>query len=387
MPARPPEQLLSAQIAALLVERLGVAAGPACEVVRQIRPNGPAARDLRDYLREHPAPLTSADSLVPQSVIHLAHALRAHGYTEVVLPHCVQCDQPAARLPYVVSNGRVCETCRSRRARLPCTGCGALVHRTCDSARDSGLCRSCRAPRRPEHVCSGCRTTQGRLYSQPQGHRLCAACRAGAAPGTPKPPYRVEPCAGCGRTSRVFHRRGDGSALCQRCYRPPSRGCVTCGRRRPVHQRTDLGPVCRQCYEQPQRICGSCGQEAPWRQRPRGDRPGICHDCYTRPTGVCARCGSTRQIGPRTGICTTCAARHAPCDGCRRLRPVVASWPIGQYCGTCYQRIRADVRDCPGCCGVHPLIGLDEQGQRVCAACAGLDYDYACRSNSRKRLK
>jgi hypothetical protein len=380
LPARPFEQLLVGQVVALLVDRVGVAEPTAREVVDGLGKFGPAARDLRDYLRDHPQPFTSGDSRVPKSVVHVAHALRDRGHTTVVLPRCADCGRPSRHLPNTVDDGRLCNTCGARRRRRACGQCGKLVFVASDIARDTGLCRTCRARPPQPRRCTDC-GGEARFYRRlPEGLRLCQRCYLIRYP---EPGVRLETCTVCGARARAGRRLPGGSTICQRCYRPPRQPCSGCGRTRPVHARNETGPVCRGCYQQPLRICGLCGQQAPWARRPRDGQPGICHDCLAPRVEACTVCGKVRSVtrhGPAGGalVCTVCAAT-TPCDLCGRVRPIIIRWPIGAVCASCYHRTLRNVALCPGCGKPHPLIVLDHHGRRVCPGCAGLDLDYRCR--------
>lgn len=48
-------------------------------------------------------------------------------------------------------------------------------------------------------------------------------------------------------------------------------------------------------------------------------------------------------------------------------------------CSSCYHAVLRDTADCPGCGRRHPLIGLDGEGRRICAGCAGIEANYECR--------
>lgn len=379
MPAKPFDDLIVGQVAALLSDRLGVPAATARAVAVDVGVFGPAARDLRDYLREQPQPFGSSDSRVPKSVVHVAHALHEHGYP-VVLPQCAGCGRASRHLPNPVAEGRLCNTCGSRRRRRACTGCAKLVFAASDVARDTGLCRPCRS--RPPEVrrCTDCGGAASFYRRLPPGVRLCEQCYLARYPELSP---RLETCAICGQRGRAGQRLPGGNAICQRCYRPPQRPCSGCGRTRPVAARTNSGPVCSGCYQRPLRICGLCGAQAPWARRPRDGQPGICYDCLAPGVAPCSACGKVRAVRRSRAadgalVCRACAATTA-CDLCGRVREIIARWPIGAACAACYHRTRRDVAPCPSCGQPHPLVGLDRDGHRICPGCAGLALDYRCR--------
>jgi hypothetical protein len=386
MPAKPFDALVVGQVAALLTDRLGVAAATARAVAVDVGVFGPAARDLGDYLREQLQPFSSSDSRVPKSVVHVAYALHECGYT-VVLPQCAGCGRPSRHLPNPVAEGRLCNTCGSRRRRRACTACGKLMFAASDVARDTGLCRSCRSRAPAVRRCTDCGGEASFYRRLPPGVRLCERCYLVRYPELGP---RLETCAVCGARSRAGQRLAGGGAICQRCYRPPQRPCSGCGRTRPVAARTDSGPVCRGCYQRPLRICGLCGQHAPWARRPRDEQPGVCYDCLAPVVAACTACGKVRAVRRSRAaggmlLCSTCAATTA-CDLCSQVRPIIARWPIGAACAACYHRTRRNVAPCPSCGQPHPLVGLDRDGRRVCSGCAGLALDYHCRRCRRSGL-
>jgi hypothetical protein len=97
------------------------------------------------------------------------------------------------------------------------------------------------------------------------------------------------------------------------------------------------------------------------------------------PCTVCGKVRAVRRHGAAGGAlgCTGCAATTA-CDLCGDVRPIIIRWPIGAACASCYHRTRRNVTPCPVCGQPQTLVGLDQDGQRICSGCAGLDYDYCC---------
>jgi len=159
--------------------------------------------------------------------------------------------------------------------------------------------------------------------------------------------------------------------------------CVRCGRIRPVHARTLEGPVCVSCHQCPLHECGRCGAVAQWHTRPRDGQPGYCVACHERALRSCAACGKSRKVSRSEAadgawMCDLCRARKSRCDLCGTVDRIIARWPIGAACHTCYQRTRRRLEPCPACGDPRVLIGLDANGARTCARCANLDYDYTC---------
>jgi integrase len=72
--------------------------------------------------------------------------------------------------------------------------------------------------------------------------------------------------------------------------------------------------------------------------------------------------------------------RCRPMSGsrCRRTLPVLARWPIGPVCNSCYTAILRAPAECARCATFQPLIGRGDQGAGICGPCAGFDVDYTC---------
>ncbi len=141
--------------------------------------------------------------------------------------------------------------------------------------------------------------------------------------------------------------------------------------------------MCAAC--RPALHCGLCEREGRLKVRARDGQPGLCEACYRRTLfGVCDACeliGKLATTGAHGGprLCTRCrttATRR--CSRCGRDRRIIATWPIGSVCASCYAWTRRHPALCPRCRRAQVLVGFDSQGQRICGPCAGLDVDYDC---------
>ncbi len=297
---------------------------------------------LDDHLTAYPDALRSGSSDAPAVFIRFAYTLHQAGYA-VVVPACVDCEQVAAALPQRVEGGRVCARCARRRQAKECGRCGR---------------------RNPVRV------------HDSDGTPVCQNCWN-------RDPASWQTCTSCGYPGTVA-ARPNRKPICRRCYETPRVICARCSRSAVEAARTDAGePLCAACRPAPR--CGLCGREGRLKVRARDGRPGLCEACYRRTLfGVCDACGligklatTGTQGGPR--LCTRCrpvATRR--CSRCGRDRRIIATWPIGSVCASCYAWTRRHPAVCLRCQGTQVLVGLDQQGQRICGPCAGLDIDYTC---------
>src|SRR6185369_2813081 len=123
-------------------------------------------------------------------------------------------------------------------------------------------------------------------------------------------------------------------------------------------------PLCAAC--RPASRCGLCKREGRLKVRARDGQPGLCEACYRRTLfGVCDACGLIGKLattgargGPRECTrCRTTATRR--CSRCGRDRRIIATWPIGSVCASCYAWTRRHPALCPRCQRTQVLVGLD----------------------------
>ena len=270
-----------------------------------------------------------------------------------------------AGLPVTVP---VCASCRIRRASLP--------ERDAVGRR---ICLSCASLRRRK-VCSRCREV-GKVVIVEAAGPVCERCYA-------RDPAHHEPCASCGRRSRVARRRPDGSAVCRDCHPQPMRVCADCGVEAVARLRTLDGPICGTCYDRNhqhrrERPCGQCGRVAVIKVRARDGCPDLCRRCSGAGRTVCSGCGQDRLCTghrgerPRCYACRTVATDI--CTRCDQDLPVAVRWPIGPVCKPCYQWIRSHPAVCPNCSQVRVLFAVDADHRRVCGPCAGDQRSYLCK--------
>lgn len=311
---------------------------------------GRALRKLADHLQAHPDALLTGSADGPRALMRLLGALATAGHP-VVLPRCTGCRKQTADLLRLGANGRICPACAAKGYRDDCTRCGRSDTRI--------------AARRPEgRICYPCYRTD---------------------------PERIESCARCARDRPVVVRLDDGGALCSRCWTPPQRSCVGCGRSGRVVFISDDGPLCVSCYRRdhrPRARCGRCNRVRIVSRRGKNGEPDLCESCNpaTRATAICSRCGRDRP-GHRddTGewICKSCIPRiPRTCAHCSRPRPVHARLPLGPVCNTCHIALHDHPGHCAGCRETRVLIGRDDRGP-VCGPCAGSTLDPRCRTCNR----
>jgi hypothetical protein len=297
---------------------------------------------LDDHLAAFPDALRSGSSDVPAVFIRLAYTLHQAGYA-VVVPACVDCEQVAAALPQRTEGGRICARC---------------------------------ARRRQAKVCGRCHRRNPVRAHDPDGTPVCQNCWN-------RDPASWKTCTSCGRAAPPA-ARPNGEPICRRCYETPRVICAGCSQSAVEAARTDDGePLCAAC--RPASRCGLCGREGRLKVRTCDGRPGMCEACYRRTLfGVCDACGLIGKLattgahgGPRECTrCRTTATRR--CSRCGRDRRIIATWPIGSVCASCYAWTRRRPALCPRCQRTQVLVGLDIQGQRICGPCAGLGIDYDC---------
>ncbi|UTM39686.1 recombinase XerD (plasmid) [Rhodococcus pyridinivorans] len=67
------------------------------------------------------------------------------------------------------------------------------------------------------------------------------------------------------------------------------------------------------------------------------------------------------------------------CDRCRRsTTKIVARWPEGAICYSCYSSATRTHGTCPGCASRRMLPGRNADGDAVCVDCAGIPLDLHC---------
>ncbi|WP_176926748.1 hypothetical protein [Actinokineospora alba] len=328
---------------------------------------------LHRHLTAHPDALISGESDCSTVFLRLVNTLIDTGYRVTPL-RCVGCGRHGLTLASRVEGGRMCGTCANRRRAQLCRRCGLI------------------------------RT----VYARVDGDAVCVSC------------YSTDPttgtrCSACGVLARIARRTPCGDPLCESCYQPPTQPCIHCGHIRIVSMRTDAGPVCSNCRRHPPRRCAQCGRNSKIVTKTSGRE--LCRDCFNPATGRCDHCGNqapliTRRSSDTGALCRTCYSRApAECSGCGQLRRcrrskhpdapvlcgdcrptwaercarcgrakrILATWPIGRVCASCYAYVRKHPATC-GLCGLsRPLIGQGPAGQSICGPCAGrADLDYTC---------
>jgi hypothetical protein len=68
----------------------------------------------------------------------------------------------------------------------------------------------------------------------------------------------------------------------------------------------------------------------------------------------------------------------AACARCGEDRRIVARWPEGPICNSCYNKAKWKQGTCAGCGCLRQLPGRDAAGSALCVDCAGLDLDLIC---------
>ena len=267
---------------AIVVPDLGEAAWAAA-IAAVESPRGIALRDLDEHLAAHPDALTSGDPRCPLALVQFTRALNAACHPAVVSPGCYLCGRDTVELPFSSPAGRSCRRCYIGMNKKPCARCGQ-AGKIVARRGEGGICQSC---------------------------------------------YRTDPqvteeCAGCGRTRRPAVRRPDGTALCESCWRPPVRTCLSCGAERPASLGAD-GAYCNTCYRrlrQPRQACGRCGLVRPLAARATDGSPGLCYNCNgLLPPAPCAICGKTRPGYQHAVHGFVCRLLAAPPGTLLRLRP------------------------------------------------------------------
>lgn len=301
---------------------------------------------LHGHLRRHGDAFSSGDSDAPAALLRLITLLVQAGY-DVVVPVCLDCGTVERFLQTVVAGGRVCLYCGRRRAE-PCSRCqrAKVVYRR---VGDEPVCQKC-------------------WRADPDVRATCSLCGEVGPVGTQ-------------------YARRDGTSICKRCYGQPTLQCVVCGERRIVAAMLEEGPVCPFCHTTSVERCDGCRQLRPIYTRRGPDGRSLCRNCEgaseSRVFGCCAGCGEAGLVSRQTDkrgrqrYCAGCWSKGT-CSRCGRQRPIDAFWPIGAVCGSCYNYTRLHPARCPACEVTQPLIGLDDNGGRICGPCAGLEVDYDC---------
>lgn len=311
--------------------------------------DGRALRELAAHLQAHPDALLTGSADGPRALMRVLGVLATAGHP-VVLPRCTDCNKQTAALPRLGASGRICPACAGRNYRGDCARCGRLDTRI--------------AARRPEGpICYPC-------------YRI--------------DPERIDTCVRCARDRPVAARIDGGGALCSRCWTPPQRSCVGCGRTGRVVFVSDDGPLCVNCYRRdhrPRARCGRCMRVRIVSRRGKNGEPNLCESCNPaiRATATCSQCGHDRS-GYRddTGewICRSCARVPRACSCCGRSRPVHAHLPLGPVCNTCHIKLHDHPEHCASCHEFRVLIGRDDHGP-LCGPCAGSTLDPRCRTCNR----
>ncbi|MCD9142385.1 hypothetical protein [Streptomyces albireticuli] len=239
------------------------------------------ARRLLWDLQNEPGLLTGqAPHHAPRTVV-LVDRLHRAGAEGVPAPKCPHCDR-VVRLTHSIKRMRVCGTCYDRAKAEPCKWCGR--HRPVAGRDDAG------AP-------------------------ICVTCRR------EEPAYQ-EKCGVCGRFDAVCARTADGP-LCAVCSKPPTVLCGSCGKLRGcLFAKTD-SPRCRACSRKLE-PCADCGR--PSRVTARTARGPICENCWEKAPEAhkpCQQCGVVERLF-HFGLCRRCAGERqlrtllTPPDGERR---------------------------------------------------------------------
>ncbi|MGO9613064.1 MAG: hypothetical protein ACLPX5_08515 [Dissulfurispiraceae bacterium] len=182
-----------------------------------------------------------------------------------------------------------------------CVRCGRTEKGYRNKETGDFICHSCRASRVEHcHVCKKAHKIRLRLG---HGVRVCENClesvTAGkcvhcgsnqmviAVRGEPPvcPACMVRPlamCSVCQSAVKYYKHGPEGNVLCNKCYAPPPKRCIICGRRRQPRKRVKKGHICVDCYEKPLRECAVCGQHKIGHLKTE-DGKFLCRDCnYAR---------------------------------------------------------------------------------------------------------
>lgn len=335
---------LSSEAAAVVTQLVTNADAPTAEAaVADAARTSDALHAMIEHLTAHPDALRSGRSDGPNSITKLAQALHARGVAGVVVPGCAVCGRVVRDLRRVDGNGGLCQGCYLDTRRRACTQCGKVA----------------------------------RIVSSKDGQSTCHACYA-------RDPDRHELCAGCGELRRVAHRDDQGRPRCVRCYPRPKRPCSSCGQVAETTAFTKAGPVCPRCYTSvaPKRECRRCGRVRSISRRATDHTPDLCYSCDPGPQDTCSRCGRlTTRAGYQGAlpVCPRCYQHPLHrCDFCGEFGRITARWPSGAICSACYPRVRAAPRTCLGCGQLRTLTGINDDGEPICAECAGSRTSYLC---------
>jgi hypothetical protein len=121
-----------------------------------------------------------------------------------------------------------------------------------------------------------------------------------------------------------------------------------------------------------------------------GDHPDLCDSCYRGPDATCSRLRPHTPVstGQQRGahlphLLRSRGTTPRPLLSIKRDLPVMAHWPIGPVCQSCYTAIVRSPAQCARCRTSQPLIARRGDGAGVCGPCAGLDVDYTCHKYGR----
>ena len=302
------------------------------------------AAGLVRHLQSHPDALTSGEATGPSALRALLDVLAAE-HPGVQRMRCHRCGAQRA-LPYRRDGASICGICYRRTHLKVCVRCGEVGQPA--FREGSGI--------------------------------VCARCKD-------RDPARRRPCARCGALARVAYRV-EGEPLCQTCGPRKLYTCTSCGRENQrAHALTGQGPVCPRCYHRGrEHECVECGRrtvEARVANRDAGT--WICNRCWVPPTTNCSECGRVRPCarGNASGrpICGTCRDRRRrprTCAMCQRTVAIQTTLPLGAVCGPCYRQLRRSPAPCANCDEARPLVGLSENGLRLCGPCSGDGRNWTC---------
>ena len=241
-------------------------------------------------------------------------------------------------------------------------------------------------------TCVTCRRPQRHFVIVVDDGRQCCDCRQAAL---------REPCAGCGRVTKVAARPERGP-MCQRCwshdpaswrpcglcatvgrkagtmagihvgaccYVPPGVRCTVCGLAKGVHPYKTRRPVCARCQTRSLMSPAASAND----QLPRPPTAPIrCARCAhdTRRSAVSAAAPGPRRVTVPAGrdASTVTPAQSRPCGRCGKVRAIVrlARGDDPDLCGLCW---RGPIAVCEHCGKTRPCRG-ERRGEMLCAACA-----------------
>lgn len=370
----------------------------AAAIIESAAPARQQRSELHAWLRSEPDPLRSGASSAPKVAQRLLAELDRRG-VRVARPRCLRCGG-AKMLVAVVDGGRLCFNCYHYDRAESCARCGRTRPVCAREADGRAVCSRCRtADPDSWRPCGRCGTNAptvavtdgvrvGRccyvppvlrcsVCGQAKGHRpyrtrrpVCADCAA-------RP--RVA-CVDCGLDAPVPHDGGD--PRCHHCQRGATDSCAGCAAPT-VGRAADGSPRCPGCYDRPVRPCGRCGRPRVIVRLAIGGEPELCGLCWKGPVVTCEGCGQRRACrGERTGmmLCASCQrGERQACAFCGQTRRVVAHWPDGPVCPSCYPHHRSTRGDC-STCGQRQRLLRHTRGAPACAACLGVADSGVCAS-------